>query len=84
MEDGKDFVFTAEFEVRPEVTIKQLEGLQVKKEKLEVGDKVIADTLEDIRKSRAETVPVLEDRPAQKGDIAVLDFKGFTDSVNVL
>jgi trigger factor len=39
----------------------------------------VNDTLEDIRKSRAETAPVLEDRPAQNGDVATIDFKGFVD-----
>lgn len=79
LEEGKDFHFTAEFEVRPEVNIKKIDGLPVKKEKLDLGDKLVNDTLEDIRKGRAEHVPVLEDRPAQKGDIAAVDFKGVMD-----
>lgn len=77
--EGKDFQFTAEFEVRPDVSIKKIDGLAVKKEKLDLSDKLVNDTLEDIRKGRAETVPVLEDRPAQKGDVAALDFKGVMD-----
>lgn len=79
IEEGKNFAFTAEFEIRPEVTIRQIDGLTVKTEKLDLGDKMVADTLEDIRKGRAETVPVLEDRAAEKGDVAVLDFKGMID-----
>ena len=77
LEDGKPFAFTAEFEVRPEVTLKKIDGLEVKTEKLDLGDKMVADTLEDIRKGRAETGPVLENRAAEKGDVAVLDFEGF-------
>ena len=79
LEDQKAFQFSAEFEVRPEVKLVQTEGLPVKKEKFEVTDKMVNETIEDIRKGRAETVPVLEDRPAQKGDIAVIDFKGVVD-----
>jgi trigger factor len=79
MEDEQDFAFTAEFEVRPDVKLVQIDGLRVKREKLELNDKLVDETLEDIRKSRAETVPVLEDRAAQNGDIAVIDFKGFVD-----
>lgn len=79
VEDGKDFAFTAEFEVRPEVTLKQIEGLPVKREKFEMSDVLVDATIEDIRKGRAETAPVLEDRPAQLGDVAVIDFKGFVD-----
>lgn len=79
VEEAKDFSFTAEFEVRPEVKLKKIERLTVKKEKLDLSDKAVNDTLEDIRKSRAEAAPVLEDRPAQSGDVATIDFKGFVD-----
>lgn len=79
LEDEKNFQFTAEFEVRPEVKLQQIEGLTVKKEKLEITDKLVDDTLEDIRKGRAETAPVLDDRAAQLGDVATIDFKGFVD-----
>ncbi|MDX9730247.1 MAG: trigger factor [Bdellovibrionales bacterium] len=80
LNDDADFAFTAEFEVRPTVTLKQVEGLPLKREKFEIKPSFVEDTLNDIRKSRATNVPVLEDRPAQKGDIAVLDFKGFLES----
>jgi trigger factor len=71
-----DFEFTAEFEIRPEVKEPSISGLEVKKEKISVGEKEVEDVLKDILKSRAQTVPVLEDRPAQNGDIATLDFEG--------
>src|SRR3712207_7134173 len=35
LEDNKPFSFTAAFEVRPEVTLKEVEGLPVKKERSE-------------------------------------------------
>ncbi|HVK60217.1 MAG TPA: trigger factor [Bdellovibrionales bacterium] len=79
IELDKNFAFTAEFEVRPEVKLKQVEGLQVKREKFEVNDDLVNTTIEDIRKARAETGPMLEDRAAQNGDVAVIDFKGFVD-----
>lgn len=79
LEETKDFKFSAEFEVRPEVTLKKVEGLPVKKEKFELTDKAVNDTLEDIRKNRSETAPVLEDRGAQNGDVAVINFAGFID-----
>jgi len=77
--DGKDFSFSAAFEVRPEVTLKKYEGLEVQKEKFELDEKKIDEVLENIRASRAQSIPVLEDRPAQDGDIAVVDFDGFVD-----
>lgn len=83
LEENKDFSFTAEFEIRPEVKLVQVEGLRVKKEKLEISDEMVDNTLEEIRKSRAETIPVIEDRAAQNGDIAVIDFKGFKDGQEI-
>lgn len=80
LDEGKDFGFTAEFEVRPSVSLKKIEGLNVKREKFELKDSFVDDALQDIRKNRAVNVPVLENRPAQKGDIAVIDFKGFLET----
>jgi trigger factor len=77
--DTENFSFSAEFEIKPEVTLKKTEGLTVKKEKFVMNDALTDATIEDIRKGRAETGPVLEDRPAQMGDVAVVDFKGFVD-----
>lgn len=77
--DGKDFSFSASIEIRPDVTLKKYEGLEVEKEKFQVDDKKIDDVLTNIRGSRAQLVDVLEDRPAQVGDTAVVDFEGFVD-----
>ncbi len=76
IEEEKPFAFSAEFEIRPEVKLVQTDHLPVKKEKFEMKPNFIEETLEQIRSSRAETVAVFEDRPAQKGDIAVIDFEG--------
>lgn len=80
LDEGKDFGFTAEFEVRPTVSLTKVEKLSLKREKLEAKDSFVDETLHDIQKNRAVNVPVLEDRMAVKGDIAVIDFKGFLES----
>lgn len=77
--DGKNFNFSAHFEVRPDVDLKTYEGLEVEKEIFSVDPKEIENILENIRSSRATTEDVLETRPAQLGDIAVVDFKGIVD-----
>lgn len=77
--EDKEFSFTANFEVRPEVTLKKYEGLEVQKEKFENDETRVTQILENIRNSRSQQVDVLEDRPAQKGDIAIIDFVGFVD-----
>lgn len=75
----KDFSFSASFEVRPEVTLKKYEGLNVEKEKFVFNDKKVEEVLNNIRGSRAEFTPIKEDRAAKLGDTAVIDFKGFLD-----
>ena len=77
--DGKDFNFSANFEVRPEVDLKTYEGLEIEKQIFSVDTKEVDSILENIRNSRATAEDVTEDRGAQKGDIAIIDFKGIVD-----
>jgi trigger factor len=77
--EGKDFNFTAIIEVRPDVKIQKWEGLEVEKEKFVFNDAQFEQVLNNVRTSRARTVDVLENRPAQMGDIAVVDFEGFVN-----
>lgn len=76
VEDGA-FVYTAEFEIRPDIEVKKYEGLEVEKEILEVDDSRIMEVLENIRQTQGETAPVLEDRGALNEDVVEIDFDGF-------
>jgi trigger factor len=77
--ENKDFTFTAEFEVRPDVELKKYEGLPVMKEKLEITDDRINSVLENIRGGQSELVTVFEDRGLAAGDVAEVDFDGFVN-----
>jgi trigger factor len=77
LDESKPFTFTASFELRPEVKINSYEGLQVEKEILSVDDSHLDKVLQNIKDSHATREPVLENRPAVKGDILVIDFEGF-------
>ena len=74
--EGQNLKFTATFEVRPDVQLKKYVGLDVEREKMQVPDDAVDQILQDIRTSRAQLVPVFESRPAQMGDVAVIDFHG--------
>jgi trigger factor len=76
IEEDKPFSFTAEFEVRPEVTVEKFENLKVLKEKLEIPESRISEILENIRNSNADLVTVFEDRGLALGDVAEVDFVG--------
>lgn len=73
------FTFSASFDIRPDVNVKKAEGLEVEKEKYEFDEAKVTQVLDNIRGSRATLVDVLEDRPAQNGDTAIIDFEGFVD-----
>ena len=76
--EGANLVFTTE--LRPELTVKNYKGLEAVKEKVEVTDADVdaeIDRLAD-RNSRMVTV---EDRAAENGDTANIDFEGFVDGV---
>lgn len=77
--EAKDFSFSASFEVRPEIKLKKYQGLDVEKEKFTADETKVDKVLTDIRNSRAKWEDVLETRPAQVGDMAVVDFEGFVD-----
>ena len=73
------FSFSAEFEIRPEVTVEKFEGLKVEKEKLVIDETQVDNILENIRTSQAELVPVFEERAAQEGDTADINFDGYVN-----
>ena len=80
LEKGKDFIFTATFALKPEVTLGEYKGLSVDKVSNRVTAKEIDAKLEEEQKKNARTV-VVEDRAVQDGDEVVLDFEGFVDGV---
>ena len=80
MEKGKPFIFTAEDAVRPEVTLGEYKGVTVTKIDSTVTEEELNAEIDKERKSNARTITV-EDRAIEDGDIAVIDFEGFTDGV---
>ena len=64
--------FTAVLAVVPHVDPGDYKKIKIPLEEIKLEDKEIAETLEDIRKSRAQNTNV--DRPAQKGDRVEVDF----------
>ena len=80
IEKGKEFIYTAEVAVRPEVTLGKYMGVTVTKIDTTVTDEEVDAELENQRNKNARTVTVT-DRPVAEGDTAVIDFEGFVDGV---
>lgn len=80
IESGKEFIFTAEVAVRPEVKLGEYMGVAVTKIDTGVTDEEVDAEIENTRNMQSRTVEVT-DRPIQEGDTAVIDFEGFVDGV---
>ena len=79
IEAGKDgFTFKAQVVVEPTMEIDNYKGLEIEKKSTEVTDELIDKEIEQVRERNSRLVTV-EDRPAQNGDTAVIDFEGFVD-----
>ena len=80
LEAGKDFIFTAEVAVKPEVTLGEYKGLEVPKTEIIVSDEEVESALKREQEKNARTVEVT-DRAAQMDDTVTLDFEGSVDGV---
>ena len=78
MGKGKDLIFTAIVQTKPDVKLGKYKGIQLKKIEYNVTDEDIEHELGHMadRNSRLVTV---EDRAVENGDITVIDFEGFVD-----
>ena len=72
---GSDVSFTLEADVAPTPKLKSTKGLKAEFESVAYDASRVDAMIEDSRKQLATVVPV-EGRAAEKGDIAVLGFKG--------
>lgn len=77
-EDGVKFKVTVM--VKPDVEISGYKGIEVEKTVNAVTDEDIDKQLQALRERNGRLVTV-EDRPAENGDVAVIDFEGFKDGV---
>ena len=77
---GKDLIFTAIVQIKPEVKLGKYKGIELKKIEYNVSDHDIEHELGHMAEHNARLVSI-EDRPVEKGDITVIDFEGSIDGV---
>ena len=78
MEKGKDLIFTAIVQTKPEVKLGKYKGIEVEKVEYNVSDEDVEHELGHMAEKNARLVTI-EDRPVESGDITVIDFEGFVD-----
>ncbi len=76
--DKDGFTFKAVITVEPETQIENYKGIEFKPTSLEITDEDIDEDIKKVLERNSRLVNV-EDRAAEKDDIAVIDFKGFLD-----
>lgn len=77
---GEPVVFTALVTTKPEVKLGKYKGIELEKIEHTVSDEDIDRDIEAARNRNARVITV-EDRPVENGDIAVIDFEGFSDGI---
>ncbi|HHV32523.1 MAG: trigger factor [Ruminococcaceae bacterium] len=78
---GKDgLVFKATITTKPEVEVEDYKGMKATKPSVEVTEEEVDAEIKKVQERNSRMVTV-EDRAAQNGDIAVIDFEGFVDGV---
>ncbi|WP_409068990.1 trigger factor [Clostridium sp. FAM 1755] len=76
--EGKDFIYTAEITTVPEVKLGEYKGVEVKKVSYEVEDEAVENELKSMQEKNAR-VSLKEEGEIEKGNIAIIDFKGYVD-----
>ena len=80
MEEGKDLIFTATVQTKPEVKLGKYKGIEIKKIEYNVSEEDINHEIGHMQEKNSRLVSV-DDRPVENGDITVIDFEGSVDGV---
>jgi trigger factor len=75
--DGEQLIFSAEVDVRPEVVLPELEGIEISVDDVNVTDEDLDDQLGSLRDRFATLQPV--ERPVHDGDYLTLDLSASVD-----
>ena len=80
MEKGKDLIFSAVVQTKPEVKLGKYKGVEIEKIEYKVDKKAVDHELGHMQEHNSRLI-TLDDRPLENGDTATIDFEGFVDGV---
>ena len=78
-QEGREFSFSAVFEVKPEVDIKDYIGIEVEKVRVAVTDDQVNEALQRLQQTHARLEPVGDRDEVERGDFVTVDFVGSVD-----
>lgn len=76
-EEGKDLILTIDLEILPKIDKINLDNLSFEKHVVEIPEKNVTHVLETLAKRSRSSRPLEKPRKTKKGDIVIIDFKGF-------
>lgn len=74
--------FKATVEVRPDFELGAYDGIEVKESTVSVTDEEVSQTIDRLREMYAQ-LEVVEGRPLEKNDTAIIDFEGFSEGKTI-
>ncbi len=74
--DGQDLEYSMAIELLPEIQPMDFATLELERVKIQLPEEEVTSALERLAASRKETRMLETPRPAQTGDVLVIDFKG--------
>lgn len=77
LEDNHTLEFTAEVDVKPEITVPDYDGVEAQVDDIELTDADVEEQVQALRERFATLLDV--DRPAADGDMVVIDLKATQD-----
>ncbi|MCA4753561.1 trigger factor [Mycolicibacterium fortuitum] len=81
LEDGQELTFTAEVDVRPEITLPEFDALKITVDPIQIDDAEVDAELQSLR-ARFGTLTGVE-RAAQEGDFVSIDLSATVDGTEV-
>ncbi len=78
IEKGKDLIFTAIMQTKPEAELGKYKGIEIKKIEYNVSDEDINHELGHMQEHNSRIVSI-DNRAVKSGDITVIDFEGFVN-----
>ena len=79
MEKGKDLVFTAIVQTKPDAELGKYKGIEIEKIEYNVTDEDIENEMKKMQEKNARIIT--SEKPVENGNTAVIDFEGFVDGV---
>jgi trigger factor len=78
-EEGKDLEYKIAVELLPDIEVGDLSKIELERLKIAAPEAEIDEALDRLASAKRETTALETPRPAEKGDVLVIDFRGTVD-----